>query len=99
MATSKAGGRTKPDPRARIPVRWFGEPEEEGPYTTTKRFRSNPELDQAITDAADWLGMSESEVIRAGVRMVDRLVRRQRHGAILLDMADIPGDDTKFEGR
>lgn len=48
-----------------------------------------------VTEAAEWLGLSESEIIRAGIRMVDRLVKNQRYGQVLIDMAYIPGDGAK----
>ncbi|MBW3582514.1 MAG: hypothetical protein KY455_05375 [Euryarchaeota archaeon] len=95
MATSKPAARAASERRKRIPVRWLSEPEADGPYDTTKRFRSNAELDAMVTEAAEWLGLSESEIIRAGIRMVDRLVKNQRYGQVLIDMAYIPGDGAK----
>lgn len=96
---TKVSARAAAEHRARIPVRWLSEPDQDGPYPTVKRFRSNPELDKAVKDGAEWFGLSESEVIRAGIRMVERLVKNQRHGDVLIDMAAIPGDDVKMRFR
>jgi len=57
----------------------------------------DPELCEILARLARQEGVTESEVIRDGIRIKERMAKRERSMDLLIDAAhEIPGDIIKF---
>lgn len=68
--------------------------------STTKKVRLSPELEADLALLAKELGVTESEVLRYGIRLAKRVRDRRANIAMAVEEAlAVPGDKIRWEGK